>query len=124
MDPMQDKPGWLARFIRESLKVALGVVLGLGLLAGVAYGLPTYMNWSADNKAQAFCAGIKRGADIAPVVANFEKAAGDQRILHYESDDGASHTFLFEGFVYELAACQVTVDKDRKATAGRVAVHQ
>ncbi len=119
MESVEEKPGWGKRLMHESLKIVLGVVLGLALLAGLSYGLPSYMNWSAENKAQAFCEGIKRGADIVPVVANFEKAAGDQRILHYESDD-SSHTFLFEGFVFDVAECHVTVDKDRKALAGRV----
>ncbi len=108
--------------MREILKIVLGVALGMALLAGAAYGLPHYLNWSAENKAQAFCDGIKRGADIAPVVANFDKAAGDQRILHYEADDG-SHSFLFEGFVFDMAECRITLDKDRRAMAGRVTMH-
>jgi hypothetical protein len=117
---MEDQPGLTRRISRELLKILLGVVIGLAMLAGLAYGVPAGMNWNAEQKARAFCDGVKRGADVAAMAANFDKSAGEQHILHYEADDASSHTFLFEGFIFDKAACRVVMDKDHKAVSIQV----
>ena len=112
------------RFAIGLLKIALGVVAGAALLASLVFGIPAGMNWRAEKKAESFCQSVARGADVAAMARNFEKSleqsAGEQHILHYEADDAASHTFLFEGFMFDKAACRVAMDKDRKAVSVRV----
>lgn len=101
----------------ELLKILLGVVLGLAGLAGLVFGVPAGINWSAEKKAGAFCESIKRGTDVTALAANFQKNAGEQHIVQYEAEDASSHTFLFEGFLLDRAACRVTMDGGHKAVS-------
>jgi len=120
MQPVEERPGFARRASRELLKILLGVMFGLALMAGLLFGIPAGMNWHARKQAEEFCSGIKRGADLTALAAGFDKAAGEQHILHYEADDGASHTFLFEGFMFDKAACRVAMDKNRKAVSAQL----
>jgi hypothetical protein len=131
----QDQPGpapveqssLAKRFSRELLKILAGVALGLAVLAGLLVGVPAGMNWNAEKKAGAFCESVKRGADVSAMAANFEKnleKSAGERILQYDADDASSHTFLFEGFMFDKAACRVAMDKDRKAVSAHVLAAQ
>ncbi|HEX7641831.1 MAG TPA: hypothetical protein VF472_06410 [Burkholderiaceae bacterium] len=98
------------------------------MLAGLMCGVPAGMNWNAEKRAKSFCQAVKSGADVAVMVGNFEKGleqgAGERRILHYEAEDASSHTFLFEGFMFDKAACRVAMDKSHRAVSAQVLTAQ
>ena len=110
--------------IRSLMKVGVAIVCVPALL----YAGLWYANWSAERSAQVFCDGIPLGSDITLEIVKFEKEIGFRQepggkvsVRHYgfpqEGFSKDRHTFLFNGFWYDKAYCDVSIGPDGKVTA-------
>lgn len=103
----------MLKFSRQLLKILLAMVIVLGLIMAI----PEFMNRRAEASAQAFCTELKPGSEIAWAVARFETAEGGRDSMHYAGADGKSHSFVFPGFVFDRAYCEVELDANGKVKA-------
>ena len=96
-------PFTVRRAVSTVAKVAILITAVLGAIAGCVF----YLDWSAERKAQSFCADISVGSDISVAV---EKAK-DKKIL-YGTYKG--YTFYFPGTMFNKAICAASVDQTGK----------
>ena len=83
-------------------------MLGLALLIGAVVGYGTYANSSAEEAARKFCATLQFGSDIDRAIARARAEGARHRGPRIE--DGAElHDFEFQGWVFNVGVCRVTV---------------
>jgi hypothetical protein len=93
---------------RKILYTILAIVSIPVILLAALFAYVTYVNWSSERRATAFCGEIEIGSDVSRVV---DKAKS--RSIFYGSDAN-SYTFYFFGFVFDKAVCDVSVTADGK----------
>ncbi|MDQ1834515.1 hypothetical protein [Massilia scottii] len=112
------------------LKVAIGIIV----VPGAALAFVWYSNWSAERSARVYCDGIQLGSDISVQIEKFEKNIGYKKesggkvsVRHYgfpqERFPMGQHTFLFYGFMFDKAYCDVSLSPDGKVTAKNSFIH-
>lgn len=100
-------------------------VIGILIVPGAILAFVGYANWSADRAAQVYCDGIPLGSDISVEIEKFENRIGYKKepggkvsVRHYGFPDAGfpkdSHTFIFNGFMFEKAYCDVALSPDGK----------
>ena len=111
---------------RKAMKVAITLIT---VISSVAL-LILYSNWSAEKDAQSFCHGVPLGSDITVEIMKFETKIGDKlepggkvSVRHYgfpeEGFPKGHHSFLFKGFMFEKAYCDVSLDENGKVVSKR-----
>jgi hypothetical protein len=103
---MNDSRIVLRRFALLFGKVAFAIVAVLGTMVACV----SYLNWSAESKARAFCDSVAIGSDISLAV----ERAKDKKLLY---GDYQGYTFYFPGLMFDKAVCQVSIDSNRKVTS-------
>lgn len=68
----------------------------------------------AEWRAHAFCDDIPVGADLAPIVAAFDReypgSNGNESMWHYELSEPPGHRFMFPGAWMDRSNCDVLTD--------------
>ncbi|WP_157778543.1 hypothetical protein [Massilia violaceinigra] len=116
--------------VNSLLKVAIGIIV----VPGAVLAFVWYSNWSAERSARVYCDGIQLGSDISVEIEKFEKNIGFEKepggkvsVRHYgfpqERFPMGQHTFLFNGFMFEKAYCDVSLSPDGKVTAKNSFIH-
>jgi len=98
----------------------------LGFILFLLVGLPTActagfasVNFLAEHKAQQFCARIKVGSELEPIVAAYSAEhpgrMGKESVWHYALENG--HRFRFPGLFLDAAYCDVEADKQGRVVS-------
>lgn len=115
----QENPG------KKIFYTFLKIVLFIISLSVILFMLVAYSIWSAERDANVFCDKIALGADIVPIIRQFEKQTGFERkpgdkvsARHYgfpdEGFDNDGHTFLFPALMFSNAYCQIALTENGK----------
>jgi hypothetical protein len=95
----------------KNLVKSFGIVGAIILCAGAAIvGCVYYLNWSAEKKANAFCADIVIGSDISLATQKANRLG-----ISFGSYKG--YTFYFPGTMFTKAICSVSVDQAGKVVS-------
>lgn len=109
------------RIYRTLVKAAIT----LSCVPGLLFGYIWYANWTAESEARVFCERTRLGADIGFTVIEFEHEIGYRKVpggkvsvRHYGFPEQGfakdKHTFLFNGFMFDKAYCDVSLNPDGK----------
>lgn len=95
--------------IKAVLKVLAAIVLGLALLIGAVLGYAAYANSSAEQAAKNLCAKLRIGSDVDRAIASARVEGARHRGPLTGEDGKVTHDFEFQGWVFNVGVCRVTV---------------
>ncbi len=108
---------------KKTLYFLLKLVIGIISLPLILFVLVWYSVWSAEHDANAFCDQIALGADIIPIIAQFERQTGFEKkpggkvsARHYgypdPNFDRDGHVFLFPAMMFSNGYCSIALTEN------------